>query len=77
MKKTTITVKLFATLRKGRFDIQDIVVPEAASVSDVCRMLDLPEKEVALILVNHRHVEMDHVLADGETLALFPPVGGG
>ncbi len=78
MNARTITVKLFATLRKGRFDIKTFTLPETVtSVSDVCRMLGLPEKEVALMLVNHRHVEMDHVLADGETLALFPPVGGG
>lgn len=77
MKEITVTIKLFASLREGRFDIKSIPVPESTTVAGVIRMLDIPEKEVSLILVNHRHHEMDHVLAEGETLALFPPVGGG
>jgi molybdopterin synthase sulfur carrier subunit len=77
MNEITIRVKLFATLREGRFDIKTMSFPIGATVAEVVRVLGIPEKEVSLILVNHRHHDMDHVLGDGETLALFPPVGGG
>ncbi|HSV97124.1 MAG TPA: MoaD/ThiS family protein [Spirochaetota bacterium] len=77
MNEITVTVKLFATLREGRFDIRTMNMVSGASVADVVRVLGIPEEEVSLILVNHRHHEMDHVLGNGETLALFPPVGGG
>ncbi len=77
MNEIPITVKLFATLREGRFDIRSMNIAAGATVADVVRMLEIPEKEVSLILVNHRHHDPDHVLNAGETLALFPPVGGG
>lgn len=73
----TITVKLFATLRAGRFVIEDREYPDGASVGNIVKDLDIPEEEVALMLVNGLHVEIDRVLSDGDTLALFPPVGGG
>lgn len=31
----------------------------------------------ALVAVNEEHARMDHVLNDGDTLAIFPPVSGG
>lgn len=77
MSEITITVKLFATLREGRFDIRTMRFSSGATVAEVVRVLGIPEKEVSLILVNHRHHDMDHLLGDGETLAFFPPVGGG
>ncbi len=72
-----VTVKLFATLREGRFDVRAMELAAGSRVADVARILSIPEEEVALIMVNHRHREITHVLGDGETLALFPPVGGG
>lgn len=72
-----VTVKLFATLREGRFSMRAMELAAGSTVADVARILAIPQEEVALIMVNHRHRDMDHVLADGETLALFPPVGGG
>ncbi|MHB8058278.1 MAG: MoaD/ThiS family protein [Desulfuromonadaceae bacterium] len=32
---------------------------------------------MGIILVNGRHVTLDYVLHDSETLSLFPLVGGG
>jgi sulfur-carrier protein len=73
----TVTVKLFASLRLGRSDIQRMEVPEASTPRYVIGRLAIPDKEVTLIFVNGRHGEPDTVLADGDTVALFPPVGGG
>ncbi|WP_298273374.1 MoaD/ThiS family protein [Geobacter sp.] len=72
-----ITVKLFATFRTGRFDIETRTYPEGTTVGDVVRELNLSEKELGIMLVNSRHVKLDHRLGEGDTLSLFPLLGGG
>lgn len=44
---------------------------------DVAAALDIPKEELALTLVNGIFVEAGHALEDGDTLAIFPPMGGG
>jgi len=72
-----ITVKLFATFRKGRFDAEVREAPPGATVSRVVGEVGLPEKEIGIVLVNGRHATLSKALADGDTLAIFPLVGGG
>ncbi len=72
-----ITVKLFATLRDQRFDKSDINCPEGASVSDILKIIKLAEDEVAIIFLNGRHAEFDDIINENDTLAFFPPIGGG
>ena len=72
-----ITVKLFATFRKGRFDAEIREVPPGTTVSQIVAEADLPKKEIGIVLVNSRHANLSRELADGDTLAIFPLVGGG
>jgi sulfur carrier protein len=72
-----ITVKLFATLRQGKFDIDTFDLPPGITVGNIVKRLDIPEKEVTLIFVNGVHAEFETELHDSDALALFPPVGGG
>ncbi len=72
-----ITVKLFATFRAGRFDIETREYPDGTTVGDIVQELDLAAEQLGILLVNSRHVQLDRVLVDGETLAIFPLVGGG
>jgi len=72
-----ITVKLFASFRAGRFDIETVEYLEGTTVADVADSLKLPQSELGIMMVNSRHVKLERVLADGETLALFPLLGGG
>jgi len=72
-----VTVKLFATLQKERFDVAEGEFPEGATVGDIVRSYGVPEKDVTLIFINGRHGGFDTVLSNGDTLSLFPPVGGG
>lgn len=72
-----VTVKLFATFRGGRFDAEVREYPAGTTVADVVRGLKIPEQELGIMLVNSRHVKLDHPLADGDTLSLFPLLGGG
>jgi sulfur-carrier protein len=72
-----ITVKLFASFRTGRFSIEQREYPAGTTVAQIAAELGLPEQELGIMLVNSRHVKLNHVLADGDTLALFPLLGGG
>lgn len=72
-----ITVKLFATFRTDRFDIEAREYPEGTTVAAIVDDLQLPREQLGILMINGRHVELDRVLADGETLAIFPLVGGG
>lgn len=72
-----ITVKLFATFRKDRFDIEERTYPEGTTVGEIVAELQLPRTQLGILLVSSCHVDLDRILVDGETLAIFPLVGGG
>jgi molybdopterin converting factor small subunit len=72
-----ITVKLFATFRTGRFKEQLRHYPHGAAIRTVLDDLSIPIDHVGILLVNARHAEPDRPLADGDTLSVFPVIGGG
>jgi len=72
-----VTVKLFATLREGRFDIREMDFPEKSTPATVAGHLKISEEQAAIVFVNGRNAEMDQELREGDTLAIFPPIGGG
>ncbi len=72
-----IKVRLFATLREGRGKELSKDYPEGISPGGVIQDLEIPEEEVAILLVNGRDGRLDQVLEEGDTVSIFPPVGGG
>ena len=72
-----ITVKLFASLRMGRFKAEQWELPSESTVDQVFSRLGLQSKEVSILRVNGRDVQDGHRLADGDVVTLFPPMGGG
>jgi molybdopterin converting factor small subunit len=72
-----VTLKLFASFRTGRFDIESVDYPPGTTVANVADSLKLPRNELGIMMINNRHVKLDHLLADGDTVALFPLLGGG
>jgi molybdopterin converting factor small subunit len=77
-----VRVKLFATLRAHRPGLKlgeafVVELPEAATVRDLLRHTSVPENEVKIIFVNGLIRDLDQVLAGGDELGIFPPVGGG
>jgi sulfur-carrier protein len=64
-------------LRKGRFDALKIEVPAATTVEGLIDRIGLPHKEVTLIFIGGKHADFSQTLVEGDTVALFPPVGGG
>ena len=72
-----VTIKLFATFRNGRFAIREDALPDETLVSDVVVGLDIDPDAIGVIMVNGRHVELDHELRPDDVLAIFPVIGGG
>jgi molybdopterin converting factor small subunit len=72
-----VTIKLFAMFRTGRFSVEGHELPAGTDCRTVVLGLKLTEAEIGIVLVNGRHVTLDHLLTDGDTLSLFPLVGGG
>jgi sulfur carrier protein len=72
-----VNVKLFATLRDGRFKEERANINENTQISDVISKYNIPKEEVKICLVNGRDADLNQTLKNGDTLSLFPPVGGG
>lgn len=82
-----ITFKLYASLtqylpeaarRDNRIEIE---IPSEASIAQVIAPYGMPEKLVHLVLVNGVYVPPDErltrTLAEGDVLAIWPPIAGG
>ena len=74
-----VVVRLFAGLREragtGRRDLE---LPDGAAVADVWPQLALGEEPPGVLYaVNRDYAKPDHQLADGDEVALIPPVSGG
>lgn len=72
-----VNVKLFATLRDGRFKEEMANINENTQISDVISKYNIPKEEVKICLLNGRDADLNQTLKNGDTLSLFPPVGGG
>jgi molybdopterin converting factor small subunit len=74
-----VTVKLFAQYREGRFIQKEMELSEGTTVDKVINLvgLDLERYPVGIALVNGRHSDNTTALKEGDTLSLFPKVGGG
>jgi molybdopterin converting factor subunit 1 len=79
-----IAIRLFATLRQeAGWSEQTIEVAEGATLADVLASAErmFPALRVTgrpvYAAVNQQYAQLDRVLADGDVVALFPPVSGG
>jgi molybdopterin converting factor subunit 1 len=74
-----VTVRLFAALReRAGSGERELELADGARVEDVWAKLGLGEEPGGLAYaVNREYVERDRVLADGDEVAVIPPVSGG
>ena len=72
-----VQVRLFATLRQGRFSRQSIELPEGDSVADLLRLLEIPEEGVGMLLLDGRDAALDRQLESDAVISVFPALGGG
>ena len=84
MAPMRVTVRLFAMLRQqAGWRERDLELPGDATIEDAWRALvDLvpslaTTREVVRFARNREYVSADQTLADGDELALIPPVAGG
>lgn len=72
-----VKVKLFATFRQGRFREKDMDLAEGCTVGWVVDYLNIPRKELGIVFLNGLSTSTEGVLQAGDTLSIFPMVGGG
>ena len=80
-----VTVKLFASYRElAGTSETSLDLHDGSTVAAALAVLSSRYPEAAAILMaaplaacNMRHVPLEHVLSDGDELAVFPPVSGG
>ena len=74
-----ITVRLFAGLReRARSGQLELELPDEATVADIWPALELGDEPAGLLYaVNRAYAEPDRLLADGDEVAMIPPVSGG
>lgn len=72
-----VIVKLFATLREGRWQIKELEISHKSTVSDICESIGINPSDVSIVMINGRISAKDKVIKEQDVIALFPPVGGG
>lgn len=72
-----VTLKLFATLRDYGPKYQELDVEEGISLEQLIDKFCIPKDIPMIKLVNGEFAELDHVLQEGDVIALFPPIAGG
>lgn len=77
-----VELRVYATLRKylptqplGEGTL--FRTEPGTSVAGLLEQAGVPLDQVKIIMVNNRHAGPEHVLADGDRVAAFPPVAGG
>ena len=74
-----VVVKLFAALReRAGSGERRLELADGARASDIWAVLELGEEPAGLLYaVNREYADRDRSLADGDEVALIPPVSGG
>ncbi len=75
-----VKLKFFAGLRDALPPGQvpyPAELPPGTTVGGVLTRFGIPADKPKILLVNGRHADLDRALADGDELAVFPPVAGG
>ena len=72
-----VEVKLFATLRDGRFNKGKVDLSQNSKISDLLEKLDIPRTVAAILLVNGQEASTDRERAENDVVSIFPPIAGG
>ncbi len=78
----TVSVKLFATLRKYLPEnavnkTATLELSDQATANEIITQLAIPDGHIHLILINGKHSAEDTPLSEGAVVSFFPPIAGG
>ena len=72
-----VQVRLFATLRQGRFSRQWIEFAEGDLIADILRPLSIAEEDIGILLCDGRNATLNTALKTDAIISIFPALGGG
>lgn len=73
-----IEVRFFATLRKLYSAARKVHHTGTEwTVGELLEEIELPVENAAIIFRNGKHIDLDDSIHDGDTISIFPPIGGG
>lgn len=74
-----IKVKCFATLSRYQPENRDQYPfsKSQGTIADLLQELNIPVQEVKIVFVNNKSATLDTQIKDGDSIGLFPAVGGG
>jgi molybdopterin converting factor small subunit len=72
-----ITLKLFATFQRGRFETAALDCRAGTTLANIVDELGIARCEIGVLLVRGRHADLGHAVHHGDTISVFPLLGGG
>jgi sulfur carrier protein ThiS len=74
-----ISIFLYATLRKRRSGLvnRGPVTTKATTVGELLDEIRIPKDEAAIVFVNDNRATLESCVEDGDTVRIFPVLGGG
>ena len=77
VKRMVVEVRLFATLREGRFKKRQMEFPQRCTFGDLLKHLKIPAEAVGILLLNGRAGSVESLLSPHDVVSIFPSLGGG
>jgi molybdopterin converting factor small subunit len=74
-----VTVNLYAAFRRhvdGKPSV-DVQIEPGQTIEQVLDQLGVPAAQTQIIFCDNRTAELTHPLTGGETVGIFPAIGGG
>ncbi len=72
-----VKLELGGPLREEKGQWHSLRLSVGSTVSDALRKVGVTEELYIVVMRNAKRVELSEVLAEGDVLVAFPPVGGG
>ena len=73
----TVKIRLIGILKQYAHGENEIPVDSGMTVRNSLFSIGIPPEIIALVLVNEKPVDKEHVLADGDIVQLIAVIGGG
>jgi molybdopterin synthase sulfur carrier subunit len=78
MGQGRIEMRLYASLQKWKSPpVTEYEPAGIGTVRDLLKESGIPEGEVAIVMVNGKRGQLDSALQHGDSVSLFPLIGGG